>query len=109
MKVSRTSLIFALACVCLAQNRDADFNKLADRFFDEAVFKFDPAQGTQAGFHQYDALLSSGSRAEIDAEIAAFKKFEAEVQNFDAHGLSPATAADRELALAQIRGHLLGL
>lgn len=109
MKVWRTPFIFALACVCLAQNRDADFNKLADRFFDEAVFKFDPVQGTQAGFHQYDTLLPSGARAEIDAEIAAFKKFEAEMGNFDARGLSPATAADRELALAQIRGQLLNL
>jgi uncharacterized protein (DUF885 family) len=109
MKVWRTPLIFALACVCLAQSRDSDFNKLADRFFSEAVFKFDPAQGTQAGFHQYDTLLPSGARAEIDAEIAAFKKFEGEVQSFDARGLSPATAADRELALAQIRGHLLSL
>ncbi len=109
MNVSRAFLIFAFACVCLAQSRDADFNKLADRFFDEAVFKFDPVQGTQAGFHQYDTLLPSGSRAEINAEIAVFKKFEAEVQNFDARGLSPAIAADRDLTLAQIRGQLLGL
>lgn len=100
-------LIFGLAGVCLAQSSDADFNRLADRFFEQAVFKFDPVQGTQAGFHQYDALLPSGSRVELEAEIAVYKKFETEVRNFDARGLSPAIAADRELVLAQIRSLLL--
>ena len=55
-----------LATVSLAQKRDAEFDKLADRYFDECVFKYDPVYGTQAGFHQYDALLPAGSRAEID-------------------------------------------
>jgi len=101
--------MFALAGLCLAQSRDADFNKLADRFFDEAVFKFDPTQGTQAGFHQYDTLLASGSHAEIDAEVGVYKKFEVEVQNFDARGLTPDIARDRELVLSAIRGELLTL
>ena len=109
MKLARVSLVFPLAGLLMAQSRDTDFNKLADRYFDEAVFKFDPAQGTQAGFHQYDALLGSASRAEIDAEIAVYKKFEAEVRNFDARGLTPPIADDRELVLAQIRGQLLTL
>ena len=93
----------------MAQNRDAEFNRLADRFFDDAVFHFDPTQATAAGFHQYDALLTSGSRAEIDAQIAALKKFEAEVGNFSPAGLSAEVAADRELVLSQIRGQLLTL
>jgi len=105
----RLSLVFAVAAACLAQSRDADFAKLADRYFDDAVFRFDPAQATQAGFHQYDALLPSGSRAEVDSEIAALKKFESEVDHFDARGLSPAASADRDLVLAQIRGSLLAL
>ena len=33
-------LLFALASACFAQNRDTEFNKLADRFFDEFVFRF---------------------------------------------------------------------
>jgi hypothetical protein len=98
----RLSLAFALAAGCFAQSRDADFAKLADRYFDEIVFRFDPTQGTQAGFHQYDKLLDSGSRAEVDAEIAALKKFEPEVAAFPA---SP----DRDLVLSQVRGQLLGL
>jgi uncharacterized protein (DUF885 family) len=105
----RFLLALGLALSCAAQTRDAAFGKLADRYFDELVFRYDPVQGTQAGFHQYDALLPSGSRAEIDAEIAALKKFETEVEGFDASGLSSGVAADRELVLAQIRGQILGL
>jgi len=109
MKVSWIVVPFALAAVCRAQSRDADFNRLADRFFDEAVFRFDPAQGTQAGFHQYDKLLPSGARAEIEAGIVVYKKFESEVRSFDTRGLSVGNAADRELVLSQIRGQLLTL
>ena len=105
----RISLIFALAAGCFAQNQEAEFSRLADRFFDTLVFRFDPVQATYSGFHQYDALLPSGSHAEIDAQIAALKKWEMEVRDFDPHGLSASTAADRELVLAQIQGQLLTL
>ncbi len=101
--------ILASGMLAVAQNRDAEFNKLADRLFDEVVFKYDPASGTQAGFHQYDALLPSMSHAEIAAATADWRKFEGLVQNFDPRGLSPAIAADRDLALAQIRSQLLSL
>jgi uncharacterized protein (DUF885 family) len=92
-----------------AQSRDAELNRLADRYFEEAVFRYDPVQGTAAGFHQYDPLLPSGSRAEIDSEVAALHRFEMETANFDTRGLSPPAAADRELMLSQIRGSLLSL
>ncbi|HEV3333722.1 MAG TPA: DUF885 domain-containing protein [Bryobacteraceae bacterium] len=107
--MGRIFLIFALATVCLAQNRDAEFSRLADRYFDELVFRFDPVQATYTGFHQYDALLPTGSRTEIDSEIAALKKWEIDLRNFDARGLSGGAAADRELVLAQIEGQLLAL
>ncbi len=55
------ALFLLLAGVCLAQDRDREFARLADRFFDEVVFTYDPVQGTQAGFHQYDSELPSGS------------------------------------------------
>lgn len=102
-------LIIAFVGICFAQGRDAEFNRLADRYFDEVVFQYDPVQGTTAGFHQYDTQLPSASRAEIQAQISALKRFETEVANFDPSGLSGAIAADRELVLAQIRGQLLSL
>jgi uncharacterized protein (DUF885 family) len=98
-----------VAGVCLAQKRDGEFTRLTDRFFDEVVFRYDPVQGTQAGFHEYDAMLASGSRADIEAQTAALHKFEQEVEGFDARELTPVFAADRELVLAQIRGQLLTL
>jgi uncharacterized protein (DUF885 family) len=109
MKSWKILLSVTLSAASFAQTRDAQLAKLADRYFDEVVFRFDPVQGTQAGFHQYDAQLPSMSAAEVHAEIAALTKFESEFQNFDARGLSPAVAADRELALAQVRGRLLTL
>ncbi len=105
----RLSLVLAASACCLAQSRDADFGKLADRYFDEGVFRFDPVQATQAGFHQYDTQLPSGSRAEVDAELAALRKFEKDVEGFDARGLSDGVSADRDLVLAQIRGQILML
>ena len=93
----------------MAQNRDAEFNRLTDRFFDEAFFRFDPAAATASGFHQYDKQLSSESRSEIQAQIDALHRFEREVAGFDAHGLSPFIANDRDLVLSQIRGSLLSL
>ncbi len=102
-------LIFAFATMSFAQTRDAEFAKLADRYFDEALFKYDPAQGTSAGFHQYDTALPSFSQAEIKANIADLKRLETAVQNFGAARLSQSAAADRELVLSQIRGQLLTL
>src|SRR5262249_55675444 len=103
------AFILALSSIGFAQKRDAAFAALADRFFDECYFKFDPVAGTQAGFHQYDPLLPSGSRTEIEQQIAALKKFAGEFESFGAQGLSPSVAADRELVIAQIRGSLLSL
>jgi hypothetical protein len=105
----RPTLLFVVAAACLAQSRDADFVKLSDRYFDEVVFKFDPAAGTQAGFHQYDILLGSGTRAEVDTEIGALKQFDAEVARFDPRSLSASVVADRDLLLSSIRGQLLSL
>jgi uncharacterized protein (DUF885 family) len=98
-----------LAPLCFGQARNAEFASLADRYFDEAVYRFDPVSGTAAGFHQYDAFLPDGSKAEVDAQIAILKKYLAEVRGFDPRGLSSAVAADRELVIAQIQGTLLEL
>ena len=109
MRIRYLALLLGTAAACLAQSRDAMFDRLADRYYSELVFHYDPVQGTQAGFHQYDPQLSSGARSEIQAEIAALRGFEAEVAKFDPRGLSAFVTADRELLLSQIRGQLLEL
>jgi uncharacterized protein (DUF885 family) len=98
-----------LTPLAFSQSRDAAFAALADRYFSDAVFRFDPVSGTAAGFHQYDSLLPTGSHSEIDSQIAVLKKFLTEVEAFDPKGLAAPAAADRELVLAQIRGSLLTL
>ncbi len=108
--MKRSALVFFIAVAAgLAQNRDAEFNRLADQFLDQAVLRFEPESGTAWGFHQYDNQLSSASRNEIQAQIGALHRFESEVQRFDPQGLSPFIANDRELVLSQIRGTLLNL
>jgi hypothetical protein len=108
--IGRSGLLLVLSWVLGAQNRDAEFGKLADRYFDEVVFRFDPVQATSAGFHQpYDWLLPSGSRSEIDAHIAALHQWERTVESFDPRGLSPWVSSDREQVLASIRSQLLTL
>jgi hypothetical protein len=109
MRIRYLALFLGMAAAALAQSHDAMFDKLADRYYNDVVFHYDPASGTQAGFHQYDPLLASGARREVQAEIAALRGFEAEVAGFEPRGLSAFAAADRELLLSQIRGQLLEL
>jgi len=59
-------------------SRAPDFAALADRYFDECFFKFNPSQGTQVGFHQYDDKLEDYSRTSIEKQIAVLKSFKAE-------------------------------
>jgi len=92
----------------------ADFAAMADRYFDEYYFKYNPTQGTAAGFHQYDNQLENYSRASINQQIAILKKFKAEfTSRFSAGhaGLNPGDEAwvDLNLVLGDINSRLLDL
>jgi uncharacterized protein DUF885 len=93
----------------VSANKDADFSKLVDRFFDEYYFKFNPSSGTAAGFHQYDNQLEDYSRATIQKQVAVLKNFKQQVEQIHAADLSPEVAVDRELVLGDINGRLLEL
>jgi uncharacterized protein (DUF885 family) len=101
--------LMLLAMCGFAQKRDAEFAHFADRYFDDFYSKYDPVAGTQAGFHQYDPLLPSLSRAEIDQQIAALKKLLPEADAFSSQVLSPGVTADRELLISNMRSQLLEL
>jgi uncharacterized protein (DUF885 family) len=101
--------LMLLAMCGFAQKRDAEFAHFADRYFDDFYFKYDPVAGTQVGFHQYDPLLPSLSRAEIDQQIAALKKLLPKAEAFSSQVLSPGVTADRELLISNIRSQLLEL
>src|ERR1043166_6083134 len=81
---------------------ESDLAALADRYFEEVLFKHFPTRGTAAGLHQYDAKLESFSRSSIDAHVAALKEFQKRFEQIQLPAGTP-DAADRELLLADIR------
>jgi uncharacterized protein (DUF885 family) len=113
LKPGQIFLAFALGGFMTATaaraDANADFRALADQYFNQVTFAFNPTQGTQAGFHQYDARLEDYSRAGIDAEIAALHKYEKKLEAFSADQLDQSTRADYEMVLNDIRGKLLTL
>jgi uncharacterized protein (DUF885 family) len=90
-----------------------DLAALADRYFDEYYFKFNPSQATQAGFHQYDGQLEDYSRAAIEKQIATLKRFKAEFAKRTAstapNGAGVAEWIDGNLILNDIHSTLLSL
>ena len=75
-------------------------------------FHYAPTQGTQAGYHQYDAQLEDYSRKNIDAEIAALKSFEKRIEAIHPDAMPRPIlfrAATARLCLANIRSQLLTL
>lgn len=107
-------LVYSQSKAASSNGSAADFAALADRYFDEYYFKFNPTQGTAAGFHQYDNQLENYSRVSINQQIAILKKFKAEfTSRFSAGnaGLNPGDEAwvDLNLVLGDINSHLLDL
>jgi len=92
----------------------ADLAALADRYFDEYYFKFNPSAGTASGFHQYDSQLEDYSRASVDRQIALLKKFKGEFNSRFPAGhaaLKPGDPAwvDLNLIVNDINSRLLAL
>ena len=75
---------------------------LADRYFDEYYFPYNPTSATSAGIHKYDDTLEDYSAAGAKKRIAILKKFEAGFAKLPA-------GPDRDLVLSSIRANLLEL
>lgn len=87
--------VFVGTCMAMAQS-------LADRYFDQYYFPFNPTAATSAGIHDYDGRLEDYSRRGVDARISALKSFEAQ---FEKAPPDP----DRDLVLNSIHASLLDL
>ncbi|MCU1283707.1 MAG: hypothetical protein JWO13_57 [Acidobacteriales bacterium] len=85
------------------------FTKLADEFFDNFYFKFNPTQGTAAGLHQYDAQLEDYSRAGVQKQIAMLKQYKEKFGAQDTKGWPLERVADREMVIGYISSTLLEL
>ncbi|HWC16063.1 MAG TPA: DUF885 family protein, partial [Terriglobales bacterium] len=115
----KTLVIVLLTSTLLAQQRaprpgaqaagDAAFRSLADRYFEEVYFKFNPTQGTAAGFHQYDTEFEDLSSQTIASRIGALHRFRALLDQVDPGKLSSEARADRDLVISDIMGTLLSL
>jgi uncharacterized protein (DUF885 family) len=90
-------------------NNDKVFSSLADQYFDQYYFKFNPSSGTAAGFHQYDTQLEDYSRASLDQQITTLKHFQKMIAKIDPLQLSVATRVDHALVLNDINARLLTL
>jgi len=103
----------ATAITAYAEKQDwkQQFERVSNEYFDTVYFHYAPSQGTQVGYHQYDAQLEDYSHKNIDAEIAALKSFEARIEAIhpaaDAADFVP--RSDREIVLSNIRSALLTL
>src|SRR4029079_4661798 len=82
---------------------------LGDQYFDEYYFKFNPSQGTAAGFHQYDSQLEDCSRASIDQQVTTLKNFQKVIAKIDPLQLSAPTRVDLTLVLDDRNALLLSL
>ncbi|WP_114210646.1 DUF885 domain-containing protein [Acidisarcina polymorpha] len=97
-----------------AQNQTASpaaqsFTALAEQYFDQAYFKYEPTSGTLSGFHQYDDQLENFTRAGFGAQISTLQDFEKKFSAIPAAQLDVTTQGDLQLVLANIRGELLSL
>src|SRR6185312_1729285 len=109
--------VLAAAVVCgglmtaqaMGQTAGDQFRHLADEYFSQAVFKFEPTYGTSAGLHQYDSQLEDYSRAGVERQVAALKEFEKKFDAVDGSKLDESTEGDLELVRNNIRGTLLEL
>jgi hypothetical protein len=99
----RVFCLFALFSIMICGPLNAQPSpQQVDRFFDDVYFKFNPTQGTAAGFHQYDPQLEDYSKSAVNAQSHALHAAEKE---FSALPADP----DRDLILNYIRASLLEL
>ncbi len=107
-------VVCSLAVSSPAQRVSADgagqtLNFLANQYFDQVLYKYNPSQATQLGLHQYDVQLEDYSAASIGREIAALHEWQRKIAAIPADGLDQEPAADREILLNQIKSQLLQL
>jgi len=87
------------------------FQKVSDEYLDQVYLRYQPTQGTQAGYHRYDTQLEDYSRKSIDSEIAALKSYEKRIEAIHPDDSTAAFVprSDREIVLSTIHSRLLTL
>src|SRR5580704_245434 len=88
---------------------NAKFRALADQYFEQSTFAYNPTFGTMAGLHEYDSKLENYSHATIEAQVATLHEFEKKFDDLPAFQMDQSTQGDREMVLDDIRSKLLTL
>ena len=106
-------VLLALVSTTWAQASGADktaaFDKLADQYFHDFYYRFNPTQVTAAGFHEVDGQLENYSRASINQQISVLNAQKKLFEAVNPAQLTQRAAADRELVLGDINSKLLTL
>jgi uncharacterized protein (DUF885 family) len=92
-----------------AQSQDAALRSLADEYFDQVYFHYEPSNATLLGLHQYDNQLEDYSRATVDRETADLERFESRFSAISPVQLDLTSQGDLELLQANIHTTLLSL
>ena len=101
----------AMSAQAANENWKPQFAKASDEYLNQVFLRYQPTQGTLAGYHQYDTQLEDYSRKSVDAEVAALKSYEKRIEaiNPDDTAADFVPRSDREIVLSNIRGRLLTL
>ena len=84
------------------------FNQAVDDYFTQIYFKYQPTNGTLAGFHEYDTQIEDYSRAGNDREISDLHHFADRMAKID-RPTDLRAAGDYDLVVANIQSQLLAL
>jgi uncharacterized protein (DUF885 family) len=88
---------------------DAQFRQLAERYFTDCYFKYNPTTGTTSGFHEYDNQLEDYSRAALQRQTVTLKIFQQQFKRLDPARLSTETSVDWDLVLNDINARILSI
>jgi uncharacterized protein (DUF885 family) len=101
----------AISAYAASDNWKLQLARVSDEYLDQVYLRYQPTQGTLAGYHQYDTQLENYSRQNVDAEIAALKSIEKRIEAIhpDESATEFVSRSDREIVLANIHSRLLTL
>jgi uncharacterized protein (DUF885 family) len=101
----------AISAYAASENWKVQLARVSDEYLDQVYLRYQPTQGTLAGYHQYDTQLEDYSRKNVDAEIAALKSMEKRIEAVhpDDSAAEFVPRSDREIVLASIHSRLLTL
>ncbi|HEX9234213.1 MAG TPA: DUF885 domain-containing protein, partial [Candidatus Acidoferrum sp.] len=108
IRFSAVLLVLSLCTMSFAAPHAANFNAFADAVFDQHLKAY-PTQGTQLGFHQYDAQLEDYSQKAVTQRTKWCHDTLAQLAKFDRSKLTADQQIDASMIENWLRANLLEL